>query len=60
MAKRKSRTEKTVYDRDQKIEDTQRISNILNRRTKKDKSKKSLFKTWWRFDLIDEVIIYGH
>ena len=60
MAKRKRRTEKTVYERDQKIEDTQRISNNLNRRTKKDKGKNPFLKENGGFDLIDEVINYGH
>ena len=56
MAKRKSRTEKTVYDREQKIEDIQRIKNILNRGTKKDKKKNPYLKPDGSLDLIDKFV----
>lgn len=56
MAKRKSRTEKTVYDREQKIEDIQRIKNTLNRRTKKDKKKNPYLKPDGSLDLIDKFV----
>ena len=37
MSERKRRIERTVFDQAQKVEDVERISNILNRRIKKNK-----------------------
>jgi len=37
MSGRKRGIEKTVFDQAQKVEDVERISNILNRRIKKNK-----------------------
>jgi len=44
MVKRKKRREEIVYGQEQKVEDVERIKNILNRRTKKDKNKSPYLK----------------
>jgi len=44
--------------REQKIEDIQRIKNILNRRTEKDKKKNPYLKPDGSFDLIEKFPNY--
>ncbi len=42
-----------IYDRDQRTEDVQRISDILNRKTKKGKNKSPYLRPGGGIDLIE-------
>lgn len=42
-----------IYDRSQRVEDAQRISDILNQRRKKDKNKSPYLKHNGGFDLVE-------
>ncbi|MBA7578702.1 hypothetical protein ES708_20567 [subsurface metagenome] len=42
-----------IYDRDQRTEDVQRISDILNRKTKKGKNKSPYLRPSGGIDLIE-------
>ena len=57
MAKIKRRTEKTVFDQAQKVEDVERVSNILNRKIKKNR-KNPYLRANGGFSLIEKFPEY--
>ena len=56
MSKRGRKTEKTVFNQAQKSEDVERISNILDRRTRDRKNP--FLKPDGSFDLIEKFPVY--